>query len=233
MITDETARTAIFWFSLVALVVLLILSLLKGSKEWYALSQPVFDHTFDQQFSGNPNLNTLSGYQDSRLAQIPTDSLLNGDPQFISNPPVTDPLIAHLQPVDPLLLNRQKPTIDLRTGLPILTDDPRPVMDPRFEGGSQPVHFESTMRADPLLLNKQKPTIDLRTGLPANLTDEPEQPIPMVKSRYESPASVSIRNGIRGSDIRALPKVGGSPIKKPLRQPVPIKKPQSPVKKYR
>jgi len=40
MITDELVKIVLFWICLATLVALLILSLLKGSVEWYVVSQP-------------------------------------------------------------------------------------------------------------------------------------------------------------------------------------------------
>jgi hypothetical protein len=159
MITDETVKIALFWICLVTLVALLILSLLKGSKEWYVVSQPLNPTLYQRPFPD-------ADYQESRL---------KGEPHFVA-----DSLVDFQPPVS--------------TNKSLVKSDSR--MIPEY----------------PVMV--------------------PEQPI-MKESRFESPPSVSIRNGIRGSDIRALPKVGGSPIKKPLRKPAPIRKSQSPVKKYR
>lgn len=190
-------KLGLFWVCLIALVVILMLNLLKGSKEWFDMSNP---NTLPE------NQSIVDNFKPDREVEIPFES--KPDPELVSD----SDEVHHLQPkADPRLERLNRPRFDLRTGMPI-------------EDASLPkVQIPSSARPPASLVempdsslqhkfglegvSRSQPKLDLQTGLPVELPQ-------MTKILPESTSTIPIRHGIRGSDIRKLPPVGGSPIRK-------------------
>lgn len=177
----ENSKIILFWFCLIVLVAILILNLLKGSKEWFDMSDP---NTFSE-----PELQT------EPIEQIESEN------EIIVSEPKYEPILSkpkhdseeemhHLQPkADPRLEQLNRSRFDLRTGMP--TDLPE---SPKIQVDLP----ESTLQSKFEVTNRSQPQLDLKTGLPVEL--------PKITNILSS-STIPIRNGVRGSDIRTLPQV--------------------------
>ena len=201
-------KLGLFWVCLIALVVILMLNLLKGSKEWFDMSNP---NTLLE------NQSIVDNFKPDREVEILLDS--QPDPELVSD----SDEVHHLQPkADPRLERLNRPRFDLRTGMPTEQSSAA-----SFAGMDQPnlpkVQMPSSARPPASLVemsdsslqhkfglegvSRSQPKLDLQTGLPVELPQ-------LTKILPESTSTIPIRHGIRGSDIRKLPPVGGSPIRK-------------------
>lgn len=182
-------KLGLFWVCLIALVVILMLNLLKGSKEWFDMSNP---NTLPE------NQSIVDNFKPDREVEIPLES--KPDPELVSD----SDEVHHLQPkADPRLERLNRPRFDLRTGMPIEQSSVASLPASLVEMPDSSLQHKFGLEG----VSRSQPKLDLQTGLPIELPQ-------MTKILPESTSTIPIRHGIRGSDIRKLPPVGGSPIRK-------------------
>lgn len=201
MISEDTAKNVVFYFALIALVSLLILNLVKGSKEWF-LPPAVGTGGFGFPM-GDPN---LRGYQSSFDTLNPNTGIsLDGIPSSDMKPESNsgrafDRSLSLQESVSKPLIPNTIPDFEFTRGDPNLRD-----LSPQLVPESEINNRNLRDQTIPLPVEP-----DMIGVADSNRVIIPK---PSVRSRVRPISAsppVSVRTGIRKSDIRKI----SSPVQK-------------------